>query len=123
MVSRDENGALLAGLRAKGGRPPLPANRRRSRTVTVSVNAEEWSAIAGRASETGLCVSVYVRKAALGARMSARVNASVVRQLGRIGANVNQLARVANRTGRLPEERYLRGVVEEILAIRRGLQP
>ena len=105
----------------RGGRPPLPANRRRSRTITVSVHSQEWSTIVGRASEAGLCVSVYVRKAALGARMSAKVNASVIRQLGRIGANMNQLARVANRTGQLPEERYLREVVEELLAMRHRL--
>ena len=77
--------------------------------------------ITEKAQVTGLSVSVYAREAALGARLGARVNAGVYRELSRIGVNMNQLARVANRTRRVPEERLLREAVEELLAMRRLL--
>ena len=77
--------------------------------------------ITEKVQRAGLCVSVYAREAALGARLGTRVNAGVYRDLSRMGVNLNQLARVANRTRRVPEERLLREAVAELLAMRRLL--
>ena len=74
-----------------------------------------------KAGLAGMSTSVYVRQAALGAKLSARVNDRVYAALGRIGGNLNQLARIANRTRCLPLERYLRDAVEEVLEMRRRL--
>ena len=134
MFSRGENPSTVApvgptdsssppswGDKRRGGRPVLPPERRRTRTITVSVHQEEWRVISEKAKAAGLCVSVYAREAALGTRLGMRVNAGVYRELSRIGVNMNQLARVANRTRCLPEERLLREAVEALLAMRRLL--
>ena len=107
--------------RGRGGRPRLPAHVRRTRSISVSVNGEELSVIEQKAGKAGMSTSVYVRQAALGTKLSARVNDRVYAALGRIGGNLNQLARIANRTRRLPMERYLRDAVEEVLEMRRRL--
>ncbi len=97
--------------RGRGGRPRLPAHVRRTRSISVSVNGEKLSVIERKAGLAGMSTSVYVRQAALAAKLSAKVN-------GRVYA---ALARIANRTRRLPMERYLRDAVEEVLAMRRRL--
>ena len=43
-----------------------------------------------------------------------RALAAVLGQLGKIGSNINQIARMANSTGRLPEEAVLRRAAGEI---------
>lgn len=88
--------------RGRGGRPRLPAHLRRTCSISVSVNGEELSVIEWKAGLAGMSTSVYVRQAALGANLSARFNDRVYAALGRIGGNLNQLARIANRTRFLP---------------------
>ena len=44
--------------------------------------------------------------------------ARVLAALGKLGSNVNQLARVANQRGTLPSEAVLRGIADEVAATR-----
>ncbi len=60
-------------------------------------------------------MGVYVREAALGAK----VNDRVYGELGGLGANLNELARIANRTRCLPMAGYLCAAVEQVLSMRR----
>ena len=81
---------------------------------------EEWEKIQVRASEVHLPPSTYVRETALGYLLSGRINSAAIVSLGRIGNNLNQLARLANTTGRLEHSQQLKAVLDELLdAIRR----
>ncbi|MGB5162943.1 MAG: plasmid mobilization relaxosome protein MobC [Thermoanaerobaculia bacterium] len=81
---------------------------------------EEWDKIRARAAEVRLPPSTYVRQTSLGYRLSGRINARAIYELGRIGNNLNQLARLANTTGRLEHSQQLEAVLDELLdAIRR----
>lgn len=81
---------------------------------------EEWDKIRVRAAEVRLPPSTYVRHTALGYRLSGRINARAIYELGRIGNNLNQLTRVANATGRFAQAKRLETVLNEITeAIRR----
>ena len=75
---------------------------------------EEWNKIRARASEVRLPPSTYIRQTALGYRLSGRINARAIAQLGRIGNNLNQLTRVANATGRIDQTKRLTTVLNEI---------
>jgi len=81
---------------------------------------EEWEKIRARAAEARLPPSTYVRETALGYRLSGRISSRAIYELGRIGNNLNQLAYVANATGRLDDTRRLHEVLDRLLlAIRR----
>ena len=107
--------------RKRGGRPRLPDRERRTYRVGVSLSEAERKAVAAKAEAAGLSPAAYLRRTGLGARLSARVNDQAYHQLSRLGVNVNQMARVANRTGHLPELDALRAILAEVLEIREGL--
>ena len=71
-----------------------------------------------RADDCGKCLSTYMRIVALGSIPRARprrIEQEAVYQLGKIGNNLNQLAKVANSTGRLGDARRLRDALQELL--------
>ena len=105
-------------VRSRGGRPKLPGKERRAHRIGVSLNEAEREAIAAKAEAVGLRPAAYLRQAGLGARLSARVNERAYHQLSRIGVNLNQVARVANRAGRLPELGVLQALLAEVREIR-----
>lgn len=113
-----ENGSARDPKTGKGGRPALPDSERRTHRIGVNVNDAERALIEAKAEATGLSVGVYLRQAGVGARLSSRVNDRVYHQLSRIGVNVNQMARVANATGRLPELEKLQALLAQILEMR-----
>ena len=96
------------------GRPPLPAEERRSHRPVVCLTAAEAAEIAARAAEARLAPAVYMRRRALGrpVRRAAvrRRGAAELRELTRIGVNLNQIARPVN--GGAPAPRGTRAVVE-----------
>lgn len=101
-------------------RHPAP---KRTELLRVRLSEDERRTIRTRAEECGKPTSTFVRELALGSVPRARpghIEERLVYHLGRIGNNLNQLARRANATGRLPERRYLDAVLEELLdALRR----
>ena len=115
----DEHLPLTDGqVRKGGGRPRLPEGERRAHRVGVSLTEAERKTIAAKAEEAGLSLAAYLRQAGLGARLSAHVNGRAYHQLSRIGVNLNQVARVANAAGRLPELKVLRAILAEVREIR-----
>ncbi len=99
-----------------------PAARRRRYTVVKPVRfaPEEWEQILARAEEVDLPPSVYVRQSTLGYRLSRRIDQKAIYHLGRVGNNLNQLARVANATGKVELNARLEGAIGELMdAIRR----
>ena len=117
-AANDETPTQKAG---KGGRPRLPEGERRTHRIGVSINASERCVIEEKAEAAGLSLALYLREAGLGARLSSRINDKAYHQLSRIGVNVNQMARVANATGRLPEVERLEAILAQVLEIRKQL--
>jgi hypothetical protein len=79
------------------------------RTVAkvVRFSPQELSLIREHAHACGLTAARYIRETALGAVPSERRAAAtdeIIRQLARIGNNLNQLAHAANGDGRFPLE-------------------
>ncbi len=104
---------------------PKPSSPQSKRTelLRVRLSPDKRRTICARAEECGKPMSTFVREVALGSVPRARpgrVDEKAVYHLGRIGNNLNQLARTANALGRLPEGRRLETVLEELLtALRR----
>lgn len=84
----------------------------------------EWALIAARARECRRPPARYVREVSLGVVPRARRNRfeeGVIVELGRIGNNLDQLARLADSTGRLATRDELRAAIEEVLVLVRSL--
>ena len=81
-------------------RPRLDEQERRARTVGVRVTAAEAAELRERAQAARLSMGAYLRRRALGqrVRMAAelRLGAAELRELNRIGVNLNQMARALN---------------------------
>ena len=71
------------------------------RTVIRSARftPEEWAAVQERAAVAGLSPSRFLRSIALGTPLGRRVNAEAVVALNRVGINLNNLIRLATRSG------------------------
>jgi hypothetical protein len=83
--------------RWKGGRPRLPAVKRRGAALPpVRLTVDELAAIAGEAESCGITVSELVRRRLLGRRLPRavpRINREAWARLGPLAANLNQHVR------------------------------
>ena len=81
-------------------RPRLDDEERRARTVGVRVTAAEAAELRERAQAARLSMGAYLRRRALGQRVRSaverRLGAAEMRELNRIGVNLNQMARSLN---------------------------
>jgi hypothetical protein len=84
-------------------RPKKTISERRTKRVEVRLTEAEEKALATLASDGGLSISDLIRKVALGSRPMARKaspeRAAFIRglaELGKVGSNVNQIAKVMN---------------------------
>ena len=104
----------IAEKRRPRGRPPLPAEERRLHRPVVCLTAAEAAEIAERAAEARLAPAVYMRRRALGRPVQRaavrRLGAAELRELNRIGVNLNQIARALN--AGTPAPRGTRAAVE-----------
>ncbi len=101
---------------------PRPRSPRTMRYIRMA--PEEWERISHRARVGGWTTSRYRRETALGAVPKARprqAEMEAVRQLARIGNNLNQLAHIANMNEELGPEEEFRAVLEEVVAAARRL--
>ncbi len=79
----------------------------------------EWARVVAHARECGKPPATYVRDVSLGAVPKARRNRTenqLILELGRIGNNLNQLARLAHSRGELPAQEQLEAALGEVLA-------
>ena len=74
-------------------RPRLGEEERRTRTIGVRVTEAEAEELRARAQAARLSMGAYLRRRALGQRV--RI-AAELRELNRIGVNLNQMARALN---------------------------
>ena len=81
-------------------RPRLGESERRTRTIGVRVTEAEETELRERAQAARLSVGAYLRRRALGQRVriaaERRLGAAELRELNRIGVNLNQMARALN---------------------------
>ena len=81
-------------------RPRLDEQERRARTIGVRVTAAEAAELRERAQAARLSMGAYLRRRALGQRVrlaaELRLGAAELRELNRIGVNLNQMARALN---------------------------
>ena len=81
-------------------RPRLGEEERRRRTIGVRVTEVEAEELQERAQAARLSMGAYLRRRALGQRVriaaERRLGAAELRELNRIGVNLNQMARAMN---------------------------
>jgi Bacterial mobilisation protein (MobC)/Ribbon-helix-helix protein, copG family len=102
----------------------------RNRIIRVRVGADEAAKMKDLAAARGLSLSDLIRRAALGIRMPARsfdqthaaLLARTLGELGRIGGNVNQIARLANNGKLAGHDNELSRTLDEIDTLRERIR-
>lgn len=88
-------------------RPKKPSSDKRAQWIKARVSPAEHAEILLRAAGAGVSPSEFLRRAALTGEVVMQLpregDFETVDQLRRIGVNLNQLARVANVTGYVPD--------------------
>lgn len=108
--------------RSKRRETRLPTERPLIRSSRYS--EAEWQAITEAAARAGKLPSTFIREAALGQKITARrgaANDAAVKELNRIGNNLNQVARAANAGGMPDLERSVRESLAELVEVIRRL--
>lgn len=88
--------------------------RKRNREISIRLTDDEHKALNDR--KTDATLAGWMRNLGLGVTPIKQADPDLVRALGRIGSNLNQVARHAN-----IEEKLDKDVLTEILAIRKAL--
>ena len=97
-------------------RPRLGESERRTHTIGVRVTEAEAEELRERAQAARLSVAAYVRRRALGQRVRTaelRLGAAELRELNRIGVNLNQMARALN-SGAVSSPAEIQEAVERV---------
>ena len=92
--------------------------RKRNKAVTVRMNDTEYAELQAKVDESGLTQQAYIISAVRGATITPSDEIAVLKdismtfadlekQLRGLATNINQMARVANGSGRLPTENNL----------------
>lgn len=117
-------------------RKPQPHSRRGTETrqrvkiVPVRCTVAEHVAMTESAIRAGLSLGAYMRFLASGSPGPRAVRrppmeraelARLLAEFGKLGSNVNQLARVANTHGELPDQATLAGIARHVQESRRAL--
>ena len=100
--------------------------RQRTRLKAIRLSPDELAAIETAAERAGMTVGAYMRSVVLAAPVprqsrrppvERRALAQLLGQIGKLGSNVNQLAKYGN-LGRLIEDRHLAEAAADIAALR-----
>jgi hypothetical protein len=117
-------------------RKPAPWRGRRrvadpkDKLIAIRCTAEDHAAIDREATKAGLSVSAYLRALALGAPGPRAVRrlpvertelARLLGHIGKLGSNVNQIAKAVHTTGNLPSRSELAVMQQEIAQMRAAL--
>jgi hypothetical protein len=109
-------------LNPKGGRPKK-YDQARTRKITVHVSPEEAKQIKDKADLMHLSVSSFMREAAIKTRMVAPDPSGprLLSEIGKIGSNLNQIAKKVNQSGTLSmeEKNGLKRIFERFNEVKR----
>ena len=97
----------MTALGKRLGRPKSALGEGRVAVVSIRLTTFERAGVEVKAARSGLTLSDYCRRAILGHRVTAstepqQVNTEALVELNRVGVNLNQIARAANRGKPLP---------------------
>lgn len=101
--------------------------RQRSKDVRIRLTPAEYATLLAMAERAGLSLGGYARQALLEAEPPRQARrppieraelAKLLGQIGRIGSNLNQIARHANVEGRFTDEAALHQLCDELRSIR-----
>ena len=95
-------------------RPKKDESIKRTKNVMVRFTDVEYALVSCSAEQAGNPVAVYVRKQAITEKLHVHYNIvadiaelrDFARQLSHIGNNLNQIAHLANATGKITEEQW-----------------
>ena len=99
----------------------------KSRRIAVRVTDDQWGKLDTKAAALGLKIGGYLRSLALGsagARTMKRASAERVElarllgELGKVGSNVNQIAKAFNSVSAVPEAQALAAMRADLAAMR-----
>ena len=106
--------------RHKGGRPPLPKARRRSKSVTVKFSKIDYETLRVRCRKANRRLAEYIRESALQSEVvmpHTTESASLYRDLAGMANNLNQLARLSHQTSLYHTSRKVDEALDKVLAI------
>lgn len=101
--------------------------RKRPHSATVRFSDAEWIEVLARADEVGLSIASYLRLVAIDAAppraartppIDRQLVAQLVGHVGKIGSNINQIARAFNAAGAVPERDDLAKAMAAVLEMR-----
>lgn len=98
----------------RNGRPTVPVEQRLGPNLVVRLSARDHAAVRLLAKRAGLPLAIYVRHTLFDCKLptvAPAANLDILRELNRIGNNLNQLTRLAH-TGRI--SRKLLSIVEDL---------
>ncbi len=107
------------------GRPRV--TEAKGRRIAVRITDDDHSFLEQSASLAGLSIGAFLRTVALGTagaravkkpRIEREQLAKLLGEIGKLGSNVNQIARWANTDKRAPDDRVLALMREDIAAMR-----
>jgi len=95
----------------QGGRPRKDPRDRRTKRYGLRLSPKEYEEIQDRAERAGLSVAEYLRRKALGKKVKTKVEEEAIRQIRRVGTNLNQVARWANQG----KDEAVRSAAEDVI--------
>lgn len=104
----------------KGGRPPKKESDLRNNRVKVGFTDLEYDSVQYKAQQVGKQNSNYIHDAALNARVHSHINdeqVELVRNVAKMGNNLNQIAKKANQSGFTMVKVYCEKTVEQLSAL------
>ncbi len=107
----------------RGGRPTKGAAEKKKYRITVKLTTEDYYTLKGKAKNTGISMSEFVRKILEKGNVIERLTieqADFIRKLSGMANNLNQLAHRANAEGFhtvAPFHKIIIGKIDEILSL------
>jgi hypothetical protein len=131
-MSSDEQGAEEGNPRGNpdgnpsgnstGGRPRKDPRERRSLTHGLRLSPNEKEELEERAEEAGLSLSAYLRRCGLGKPMKTQIEKKALKEINKVGVNLNQLARWANQGKGRAVESEIEDAIRELKWLIRDLR-
>jgi predicted DNA binding CopG/RHH family protein len=87
----------------------------RSKRITVRFSEEELRRLEKLAGQTHMKISTFLRGAVLKHKIVSKTDMDTIRELKKIGVNLNQIARHMNQEGRVVGEEKLKTILQALV--------